>query len=248
MKRRDLIAALDGLLRPGDYADYAPNGLQVEGRDEIRSIVCGVTACAALIDQAVLRRADAIVVHHGWFWKREDPRVTGVKRARMASVLAGGLNLIAYHLPLDGHPELGNNVLFGQAIGAREEGSFGDQGLGRVGGIEPMPLSALCARVGRALDRTPFVVGPSGDPVVSRPAWCTGGAQDMLEEAASMGADCFLSGEISERTTHLARELGIPYLACGHHATERFGIRALGAWITRELGVPSEFVNIDNPV
>lgn len=247
MELTDIIASLNALLEPQKYHDYAPNGLQVEGRHEVRRIVTGVTACLDLIEAAHERSADMILVHHGWFWKREDVRITGVRYKRIASLLAVDMSLAAYHLPLDDHPELGNNVLLGRTLGFIADGRFGEDDLGWIGQPEEeLPVRSLAERIRRHLDREPLLVGPANKRV-KRVAWCTGAAQDMIEAAAEAGADCFISGEISERTTHLARELGIAYLACGHHATERLGIKALGEWLAREKGLEVEFVDIDNP-
>lgn len=247
MELTDIIASLNALLEPQKYHDYAPNGLQVEGRHEVRRIVTGVTACLDLIEAARERSADMILVHHGWFWKREDVRITGVRYKRIASLLAADMSLAAYHLPLDDHPELGNNVLLGRTLGFIADGRFGEDDLGWIGQPEEeLPVRSLAERIRRHLDREPLLVGPANKRV-RRVAWCTGAAQDMIEAAAEAGADCFISGEISERTTHLARELGIAYLACGHHATERLGIKALGGWLAREKSLEVEFVDIDNP-
>lgn len=247
MELTDIIASLNALLEPQKYHDYAPNGLQVEGRHEVRRIVTGVTACLDLIEAAHERSADMILVHHGWFWKREDVRITGVRYKRIASLLAADMSLAAYHLPLDDHPELGNNVLLGRTLGFIADGRFGEDDLGWIGQPEEeLPVRSLAERIRRHLDREPLLVGPANKRV-KRVAWCTGAAQDMIEAAAEAGADCFISGEISERTTHLASELGIAYLACGHHATERLGIKALGEWLAREKGLEVEFVDIDNP-
>lgn len=247
MELTDIIASLNALLEPQKYHDYAPNGLQVEGRHEVRRIVTGVTACLDLIEAARERSADMILVHHGWFWKREDVRITGVRYKRIASLLAADMSLAAYHLPLDDHPELGNNVLLGRTLGFIADGRFGEDDLGWIGQPEEeLPVRSLAERIRRHLDREPLLVGPANKRV-KRVAWCTGAAQDMIEAAAEAGADCFISGEISERTTHFARELGIAYLACGHHATERLGIKALGEWLAREKGLEVEFVDIDNP-
>ncbi len=247
MRTADLIRDLNALLTPENYHDYAPNGLQVEGRSEVTRVVTGVTACLALIEKAVEKKADLLLVHHGWFWKREDPRITGLKGRRVRTLIGADLNLASYHLPLDDHPELGNNALLGKALGLEATGRFGDMDLGRLGVTAPVTVRDLTHRIAETLHREPLVVGPQ-DQVIRRIAWCSGAAQDMIEEAAACGCDAFVSGEISERTTHIAREAGITYFAAGHHATERFGIRALGQWIAREKGLEVEFVDIDNPV
>lgn len=248
MLRSDLLAALCAWLHPENYRDYAPNGLQVEGRDEVRKIVTGVTANRELIEKAVEFGADTILVHHGWFWKREDPRITGIRKGRIRLLMEHNINLIAYHLPLDDNSEFGNNALWGQSMGFEVDSRFGEGNLGWTGFLPtPASVASLSLLVSRVLKRNPLAVGDLQKDV-TRVAWCSGAAQDMIEDAVAAGADCFLSGEISERTTHIAREAGIAYLSCGHHATERFGIRALGEKIEKDLGLSVQFVDIDNPV
>lgn len=247
MRTADLIRDLNTLLTPENYRDYAPNGLQVEGRGEVTRVVTGVTACFELIRRAAELKADLLLVHHGWFWKHEDPRITGLKGRRIRELIAADINLAGYHLPLDDHPELGNNALLGRALDFTETGRFGEMDLGRLGSTAPVTVHELTLKITKVLKRPPLVVGPA-DKVIRRVAWCSGAAQDMIEEAAIAGCDAFVSGEISERTTHIAREAGITYFAAGHHATERFGIRALGEWIAREKGLEVTFVDIDNPV
>ena len=229
---RELLGHLDDLLRPSVIKDYSPNGLQVEGKGEISRIVCAVTATRNVIDAAVAQGADALIVHHGYFWKGEDPRITGMKRERLARLLKAGINLIGYHLPLDVHPELGNNVQLGLQLGWPVQG-WGGEVVGGQGIIgwhvldTPIDSATLAARVGERLQREPLLVGDLSRPL-KKIAWCTGGAQDFLQDAIDLGADAFISGEISERTTHLAREAGVVYVSAGHHATERGGIIALG--------------------
>lgn len=248
MHREELRAYLDGLLEPARFRDYCPNGLQVEGRAEVRRIVCGVTASQALIDEAVRRNADAVLVHHGWFWKSEDQRITGFRRKRMATLLAADLNLFAYHLPLDAHPDLGNNAELARRADWRVEGRFADQELGFIGTpAAPATAAQIGAALERLLGRAMLVVGDVERPV-ARLAWCSGGAQGYFEQAIAVGADCFVSGEISEQTVHLARESGVPYIAAGHHATERYGVMALGAHLQEKFGLDCQFVEIDNPV
>ena len=247
MQIRELIQRLDGILDPSSYRDYAPNGLQVQGRRDVKRLVTGVTASLDLIEAAAAQGADAILVHHGWFWKGEEARITGIRYQRISRLIESGMHLIGYHLPLDDHPEIGNNALLGRELGFIADGRFGEENLGWIGQPEEeLPVRSLAERIKRHLKREPLLVGPA-DKRIKRVAWCSGAAQDMIEAAAEAGTDCFVSGEISERTTHLARELGIAYLACGHHATERFGIRALGEWIAREHGIQVEFVDVDNP-
>ena len=248
MHREELRAYLDGLLEAARFRDYCPNGLQVEGRAELRRIVCGVTASQALLDAAVLRQADAILVHHGWFWKSDDSCITGIRRKRMGSLIGADLNLFAYHLPLDAHPDLGNNAELARRAGWRVEGRFGDQDIGFIGApAESATAAGIAGKLESLLGRAMLVVGAVDRPV-ARLAWCSGGAQGMFEQAIQAGADCFVSGEISEQTVHLARESGVPYIAAGHHATERFGVMALGAHLQDKFGLDCQFVDIDSPV
>lgn len=247
MRREALLAYLESLLEPARYRDYCPNGLQVEGRAEVRRIVCGVTASQALIEAAIAREADAIIVHHGWFWKNEDGRVIGFRKRRLQALLAHDINLIAYHLPLDAHAELGNNAQLGKRLGWSVIGRFAEQEIGFLGTpASPMPAREIAAQVGAMLGRAPLLVGDAAR-VVSKIAWCSGGAQGYFEAAIAAGADLYLSGEISEPTVHLARESGVPYLAAGHHATERYGVMALGEHLAAHCGLECEFVEIDNP-
>lgn len=248
MKREELLGYLDELLVPGKFRDYCPNGLQVEGRAEITRIVAGVTASQDLLDAAVALHADAILVHHGYFWKGEDGRVTGIRRQRLATLLAKDINLLAYHLPLDAHPELGNNAQLARLLGFVPESRFGEQDIAWLGALaEPCDLSTLTARVSAVLGRQPLVIG-GDDRMIRRIGWCSGGAQGYFEQAIALGVDAYLSGEISEQTVHLARESGVAYLAAGHHATERYGVQALAGHLARQFGIACEFVDLDNPV
>ena len=248
MKRDALINYLNELLVPERFRDYCPNGLQVEGRPEIGRIVAGVTASQALLDAAVDRGADAVLVHHGYFWKGEDARVTGIRRQRLGTLLRHEINLIAYHLPLDAHPEFGNNAQLASRLGWRPEGRFGDQDIAWSGSLTaPLSLGRLAECIGQVLERPPLVIGDA-QRTIQRIGWCSGGAQDYLEDAVALGLDAYVSGEISERTVHLARESGVAYLACGHHATERYGIQALAGHLATQCGLQCEFVDIDNPV
>ena len=248
MKRDDLIRYLDEVLDAGRFKDYCPNGLQVEGSAEVRRVVAGVTASQALIDAAVARGADSLLVHHGWFWRGEDGRVTGFRKARMRSLMLHDINLIAYHLPLDAHPELGNNAQLASRLGWSVEGRFGEQDLGCFGRLpQAMSLSELAPSIEAALGRRPLVVG-NGERSIRRIAWCSGGAQGYFEQAAALGVDAYLSGEISEQTVHLARESGVAFISAGHHATERFGVQALAENLQSRFSISCEFVDIDNPV
>lgn len=248
--RQDLLQAFDSLLAPERFKDYGPNGLQVEGRAEVRRIVSGVTASRALIEAAIARGADAIFVHHGLFWRGQDGRVTGWMKQRLALLLAHDINLYAYHLPLDAHPQLGNNAQFGRQLGLAADARFGEQDLGflgvRVDGGSFADGEALAAHARQALDRDVTCVPGASGPV-TRIAWCTGGAQSYFEAAIAAGAQAFLTGEISEPQAHYARECGVTFLACGHHATERYGAPAVAAHVARELGLAHEFVDVDNP-
>jgi dinuclear metal center YbgI/SA1388 family protein len=245
---RALVAYCDRFLDAARFADYAPNGLQVEGERPVTRLVSGVTASAALIDAAVEARADAILVHHGWFWKNENPCLIGIKGRRARALLSAGVSLIAYHLPLDAHPEVGNNATLGARLGFVEtEPTAIANGLVWVGRL-PVPVApeGLADQVSRQLGRQITLVG-AGRGSIERIAWCTGGGQGYLEQAADLGVDAFLSGELAEQTTHQAREYGLCYLAAGHHATERYGVQALGAHLAERFGLRHEFIEIDNP-
>lgn len=248
IERDELNRFLEQLLEPARFKDYCPNGLQVEGTKKIRHIVTGVTASQALLRAAIKLGADTVLVHHGYFWRGEDPCLTGAKRARLGLLMAHNINLFAYHLPLDLHPELGNNAQLGRIMGWPIERTTGEQGLVAINDLpKPISLSTLTRRLKSKLMRQPLAVGQLQRPI-RRVAWCTGGAQDYLEAAIAAGADVFISGEISERTTHIAREAGVIYLAAGHHATERFGVAALGEHIEERFGVKVRFVDDPNPV
>jgi len=248
MKREDLTRYLDTLLESARYKDYCPNGLQVEGRDEVRRVLAGVTASQALVDAVIARGADTLLVHHGWFWRGEDGRVTGFRKARLQALLGHDINLIGYHLPLDAHPEFGNNAQLAKRLGWTLEGHFGDQDLGCFGiTSSPETLADLAAQLRSKLRREPLVIGDIERPV-KRIAWCSGGAQSYFEEAIGLGVDAYVSGEISEQHVHLARETGVAYIAAGHHATERFGVQALAAHLVENFGIECEFLDIDNPV
>jgi len=248
LKRQELQAYLDSLLDGGRMKDYCPNGLQVEGKDEVRSVVCGVTASLALVEEAVALRADAILVHHGWFWRGEDGRVTGFRKARMAKLLVNDISLFAYHLPLDLHSELGNNAQLAKKLGWKITGRCGEYDLIFLGEPAIATTAGQLARdVAAGLAREPLLIGDP-DRHVKRIAWCTGGAQGSFEQAILAGVDLYVSGEISEPTVHLARESGVAYLAAGHHATERYGIAALGEHLAERFGLEVEFLDLDNPV
>lgn len=248
--RQDLLQAFDTLLGPERFKDYGPNGLQVEGREPVGKIVSGVTASRALIEAAVERKADALFVHHGLFWRGQDGRVTGWMKQRLALLLAHDINLYAYHLPLDAHPQLGNNAQLGAVLGLQADARFGEQDLGFLGGRTDgnafADTEALAAHVRNALGR-PVTCVPGAAGPIRRIAWCTGGAQSYFEAAIAAGAQAFLTGEISEPQAHYARECGVTFLACGHHATERYGAPAVAGHVAKELGIAHEFVDIGNP-
>lgn len=248
MKRKELGEYLDRLLEAGRFSDYCPNGLQVEGRDDIECIVTGVTASMQLIEAALEVDADAILVHHGYFWKGEPAVITGMKKRRIETLLRHDLNLYAYHLPLDAHPALGNNAQLASQLDFTVDQNFGEFGLGLLGTPSaPMSLAALAAHVEGKLQRAPLVIGEP-DQMITRVGWCTGAAQSYFDAAIAAGVDAFISGEISEQTVHSARESGVAYLAAGHHATERYGICALGAHLEQTYGLRHYFIDRDNPV
>ena len=248
-ERTALLALCDGLLQPERFKDYCPNGLQVEGRPQVQSIASGVTASLALIQAAIEAGADTLLVHHGLFWRNQTGAVTGWLKARLALLLQHDVNLLAYHLPLDAHPALGNNAQLATHLGFRVDGRFGEQGLGFVGQA-PTAFEhgqALAQLLQSRLGKLPVSVVPDAKRPVRRIAWCTGGAQNLFEEAIAQGVDAFITGEISEPQAHLAHETGVSFFACGHHATERYGAPALGAHLGEQLGVKHVFIDIDNP-
>lgn len=248
--RDQLCRAFDQLLEPHRFKDYGPNGLQVEGQSEVRKIVSGVTASRALIEVAIAADAQAIFVHHGLFWRGQDGCVTGWMKQRLALLLAHDINLFAFHLPLDAHPELGNNAQLGARLGLRAESRFGEQDLGFLGGRADgggfERAGYLADHVEKVLNRPVTLVG-SADHAIRKIAWCSGGAQGYFEAAIRAGADAFITGEISEPQAHYARETGVAFLACGHHASERYGAPAVAAHVAAQLGLVHEFVDIDNP-
>lgn len=246
-----LLAVLNDWLQPGLFNDYCPNGLQIEGRSEVRHIVTGVTASLALIDAAIEQQADVLLVHHGYFWRGEDARIVGMKRRRVEKLLEHGINLIAYHLPLDAHPQFGNNVQLARHLGLQISGGLEPQNPRSIGNVGELPIAItlpeFAETVHRQLQREPLVI-VGGDHPVKRIGWCTGAAQDYIERAVTCGMDTYLTGEISEQTVHIARECGIHLIAAGHHATERYGVQALGRALAQHFGVSHVFVEIDNPV
>jgi dinuclear metal center YbgI/SA1388 family protein len=249
-ERIELLRALDDLLQPERFKDYGPNGLQVEGRAKVSKIVSGVTASRALIEAAIAAEADTILVHHGLFWRGQDGCVTGWMKPRLALLLAHDINLLAYHLPLDAHPTLGNNAQLALQLDFVAQSQFGEQALGCLGQrLDGQPFESpqdLAEHIQFALGRPVTLVGEP-DKVIRKIAWCSGGAQSYFEAAIAAGADAFITGEISEPQAHYARECGVAYLACGHHATERYGAPAVAAHVATQLGLAHEFIDIDNP-
>ena len=248
--QQELLKAFDDLLQPARFQDFGPNGLQVEGREQVRKIVSGVTASQALIDAAIASGAQAIFVHHGLFWRGQEGRVTGWMKRRLAPLLMHDVNLFAYHLPLDAHPELGNNAQLALKLGLHATAHFGEQALGFLGaradGDSFGNAAALASHVQRVLGHPVVLVGRDTG-AITKIAWCTGGAQDYFEDAIAAGAHAFITGEISEPQAHYARECGVAYLACGHHATERYGAPAVAAHIAAQFGIEHRFIDIDNP-
>ncbi|MES2935314.1 MAG: Nif3-like dinuclear metal center hexameric protein [Pseudomonadota bacterium] len=248
--RDDLAKYLAQLLDICRISDYCPNGLQVEGKPHIKLLVTGVTASLALIEAALDLKADAILVHHGYFWRGEDARVIGMKHRRLKLLLSQDINLFAYHLPLDVHPELGNNAQLALQLGLTADARFGEHDLGWVGSVsgeEIKTVGDLAHRVELVLARQPLLIGDP-EQAIGRVGWCTGAAQNMLGDAIRAGATTYLSGEISEPTVHLARESNVAYLACGHHATERYGVQAVGRQLSERFGIAHQFIDIANPV
>lgn len=232
------------------FRDYCPNGLQVAGAASIKTLVTGVTASLALLEAAIDLKADAVLVHHGYFWRGEDACVVGIKQKRLKLLLAHEINLFAYHLPLDAHPVLGNNAQLAEVLELSADARFGADDLGCLGTAVNAAIRTagdLALEVSAKLGRQPLLIGDPAQPV-RRIAWCTGAAQNFMTDAIAAGADIYLSGEISEPTVHLAREAGVAYLACGHHATERYGVQALGQFLARQFGIAHHFIDIDNPV
>lgn len=244
----EIVHYTDTLLQNSNFKDYCPNGLQVEGAPEVKRIISGVTASQALLDVAVQKNADMVLVHHGYFWKGDKPTITGMQRQRIATLLEHNISLLAYHLPLDAHPELGNNVALAQQLELSIDAPLNSAGIGNLGHLaSPMSATDFANHVERCLSRAPILI-TGDDRKIDKIAWCTGAAQNYMEQAIEAGADAYLSGEISEQTVHLARESGIHYIGAGHHATERYGVQLLAAEIAKKFDLQHEFVDIDNPV
>ncbi len=251
VKLSDLMSYLDQRLTPERFRDYCPNGLQIEGKAEVSRLISGVTASQDLLDAAVEQGADAILVHHGFFWKGENSCISGIKKKRIKTLLEHDISLIAYHLPLDAHPEVGNNAQLAKLLGITVQGGLEPDNplsVGNVGELaEAVSAAELAQRIASALQREPLHIS-GGEHLIKRLAWCTGGAQGYIEKAVELGVDAYLSGEISEPTYHSARENGIHYFAAGHHATERYGAKALGEELAQTFNLQHQFIDIDNPV
>jgi len=252
MNRDNLEQYLEQLLKPSQIKDYAPNGLQIQGREKITKIITGVTASQALIDRAINEKADAIIVHHGYFWKNESYVIRGMKHKRIKALLDNDINLFAYHLPLDIHPTLGNNAQLAKLFNIEVTGPLELGNPLSVGTQGELPSTCsgeeLAQLINYKLNRTCLHIAAPSNKVIKTIAWCTGGGQDYIELAAEQGIDAFISGEVSEKTTHIAHELDIHFFAAGHHATERYGVKALGEHLAKEHSVDVMFVDIDNPV
>ena len=246
----NLLQSFDALLQPERFKDYGPNGLQVEGKTQIRRIVSGVTASRALIEAAIDMEADAVFVHHGLFWHGQDGCVTGWMKQRLALLLTHDINLFAYHLPLDAHSQFGNNAQLGVQLGLAASAFFGEQSLGflggRTGGGSFATACELAHHIKKTLNRPVTQVGPV-DKAIKKIAWCSGGAQGYFEAAIAAGADAFITGEISEPQAHYAREMDVVFIACGHHASERYGAPAVAGHVAAQFGLDHRFIDIDNP-
>lgn len=250
MQRQQLTAWFERTLQPQLIKDYCPNGLQVEGKETVKKVVTGVTASRALIEKAIALQADAIVVHHGYFWKGESQSITGMKKQRLKLLLEHDINLFAYHLPLDVHPEVGNNAMLGNILGLTDIQALPGQkpeGIVMTGQVTgDKLLTEFCDELMHNLSRK-ALVEESGNNLVSKVAWCTGGGQSFIDAVIEHGVDTFISGEVSEQTIHTARECGINFIAAGHHATERYGVKALGEKLAEETGLEVSFIDVPNP-
>lgn len=244
-----LVAECDRFLNVAKIADYCPNGLQVEGRSQVRRIVSGVSASQALLDAAIEAQADAVLVHHGYFWKNEDARIVGMKQRRLKTLLNHDISLLAYHLPLDVHPQVGNNAQLARVLDLLVEGPLepdNAKSVGLVGSLRtPISPVEFQRRIYQALGREPLLI--DGQRPIQRIAWCTGGAQGYIEQAVAAGVDAYLTGEISEPTVHIARENGLSFFAAGHHATERYGVQALGDYLAAQFGIEHRYIDCPNP-
>ncbi len=248
MRLIELRDYIESELAVSRFRDYCPNGVQVEGRPEVRRVASGVTASQAVLEAATAWGADAILVHHGYFWRSEDAAIAGIKKRRVAHLLQHDVSLLAYHLPLDAHPQLGNNAQLGERLGFVRQGCFGEQDIAMHGVLaQPQTLQQLTRHIQHALQREPQVIAHA-NPNIARVAWCSGAGQGYFEQAVALGVDAFLTGEISEQNVHVAQETGVAFIAAGHHATERYGVQALGEHLAARLGLEHRFFDQDNPV
>lgn len=246
MNNFELEQRVNQLLNSSSFSDYAPNGLQVEGREQVTRIITGVTASQALLDEAIKRNADAVMVHHGYFWKNEAPVIKGMKRNRLRALLANDINLYGWHLPLDAHPQLGNNAQLAKLLDIEVRGEV--MPLVPWGELaEPVSGNDFAQRIAQRLGRVPLHCDDHAPAQIRRIAWCSGGGQGFIDNAAAFGVDAFITGEVSEQTIHSAREQGIHFFAAGHHATERGGIKALGEWLADAYHLDVTFIDIPNP-
>ncbi len=251
VKLHDLVAYLDALLLPNAFKDYCPNGLQVQGRVSVNTLVTGVSANQALIEAAIAQGADALLVHHGLFWKNDPLTLTGIKYHRIKSLVLNDVNLIAYHLPLDAHLVYGNNIQLAKHLGINFTEAFAVEpglDLGFIGCLpEPIPAEQFTELLTSRLARAPLHI-PAFAKEINKIAWCTGAAQDFLPQAIEFDVDAYVTGEVSERTVHIAKENNIHFFAAGHHATERYGVKALGEHLSEQFDLKHIFIDIDNPV
>lgn len=248
MQLNELNDYIGRLLEISRFRDYCPNGVQIEGRSEVLRVATGVTASQQLLEAASSWGADAILVHHGYFWRNEDAVLTGIKKQRIAHLLKHNISLLAYHLPLDAHPELGNNAQLALRLKLQPQGRFGEQDIAWHGDFQqPQTLENFSSTIEHSLGRSPMVIGDQ-QRILRRIAWCSGGAQNYFEQAVALGVDVFLTGEISEQNVHVARETGVAFIAAGHHATERYGVQALGEYLAQQWKIEHRFIDIDNPV
>ncbi len=248
MLLNDIANYIASVLETGRFRDYAPNGIQVEGRAEVGKLASAVTASQHVLEAATAWGADALIVHHGYFWRNENPALIGIKKRRIAHLLQHDISLLAYHLPLDAHAELGNNARLAAHLGFATQGRFGDQEIAMHGMLfESRPLGELAQHIAEQLQHAPHVIGDTGR-MIRRIAWCSGAAQGYFEAAVALGVDAFLTGEISEQCVHVAQETGVAFIAAGHHATERYGVRALGEHLAVRYGLEHRFFDQDVPV
>ncbi|MDG2353729.1 MAG: Nif3-like dinuclear metal center hexameric protein [Gammaproteobacteria bacterium] len=245
VNRQDLTNYCADYLNVSQFDDYCPNGLQIEGRDEITNIISGVSANLDLIERAIDSKADALFVHHGFFWKNEDANITGIKRNRIAQLLANNINLFAYHLPLDAHTKVGNNIELAKKLGIQNPTPIGDTLVWQ--GEVDTTLASFSQTVAQTLDRAPLVFGDDNKQL-KRIAWCTGGAQGYIDHAIDVNADIFLTGEVSEQIPAIAKENDIAFISAGHHATERYGVQALCQHLSDKFDLKHQFIDIDNQV